>query len=83
MIFSIVPGFNPGNWMEFFMGFSQKLYLGFWLKPVGFYNYCPPAKASGNSQGAIHLGTPFFQNEFHKSFVINLPNPIILKVIFY
>jgi len=41
MIFSIVPGFNPGQLIKFFMGFSQKLYLEFWLKPESFNKYCP------------------------------------------
>jgi len=48
--------------MKFFIGFSQKLYLEFWLKPVGLYKYCHMLK-----QVAIHLGKPFFQNEFDKS----------------
>jgi len=58
--------------MKFFLGFSQTLFRNL-AKACSFYKYCPPAKASGNSQVAIHLGKPFFQIEFHKSFANNLP----------
>jgi len=37
------------------MGFSQKIYFEFWLKPVAFIKYCPHAKASGNSFKAVIL----------------------------
>lgn len=30
-------------------------------------------------QVAVYLGKSSFQNEFHKSFAIKLPNPIFLK----
>jgi len=48
---------------EVFMGFSQKIYLKFWLKPVTFNKKYPHAKASGNSFRAFIL-----PNEFHRSF---------------
>ena len=70
MIFSIVPGFNPGNWMKFFLGFSQTLFRNL-AKACSFYKYCPPAKASAN---LFKEATPS-KKESLKSFVINLHNP--------
>jgi len=56
--------------MKFFKGFSQKLYLEFWLKPPTLINIAHMLK-----QVAIYLWKPPFQKESLKSFAINLHNP--------